>query len=216
MRWVFMTLVLVNVAFYLWVTGHSAQNSFAYDPPAPSVNEGSMELLHESEARRSSRVSTDCLRIGPFATEETYTQGSRLLVNKGYGFTRNVVSARELRTFRVFAGPFKSTVEMDATDKKLEKLGLEHYTQQDKGGKILSIRTFPQGELQGGEAERFVAELIAQGLDVNVRPEVRILGPLRWLEVSDVVTEERRQALAALDWADALVRLAAVPCGVRL
>jgi len=212
MRWVFMTLVLVNVAFYLWVTGHSAQNSFAYDPPAPSVNEGSMELLHESEARRSSRVSTDCLRIGPFATEETYTQGSRLLVNKGYGFTRNVVCARELRTFRVFAGPFKSTVEMDATDKKLQKLGLEHYTQQDKGGKILSIRIFSQGE----EAGRFVTELIAQGLEADVRPEARTLGPLRWLEVSDVVTEERRQALAALDWADALVRLAAVPCGVRL
>ena len=212
MRWVCVALLLLNAALYLWVTDHSTQSSVAYAPPAPSVNEDSMALLHESEARRSSQVSADCMRIGPFATEETYAQGSQLLVNRGFGFTRNVVSAREHRSFRVYTGPFKSTVEMDATDRKLQNLGLERRAQPDKGGKILSIRSFAHEE----EAGRFAAELIAQGLDAKARPESRVLGPLRWLEVSDVVTEERRQALTALDWADALVRLAAVPCGVRL
>ncbi len=212
MRWVCVALLLLNAALYLWVTDHSTQSSVAYAPPAPSVNEDSMALLHESEARRSSQVSADCMRIGPFATEETYAQGSQLLVNRGFGFTRNVVSAREHRSFRVFIGPFKTPVEMDTADRKLQKLGWEYHAQPDKDGKILSIRSFAHAE----KAERFAAELMAQGLDAKARPESRVLGPLRWLEVSDVVTEERRQALTALDWADALVRLAAVPCGVRL
>ena len=71
---------------------------------------------------------------------------------------------------------------------------------------------FAQGEVAG----RYVAELTALGLAVNAKAEVRTLGPLRWLEVSDVVNEERRQNLAALDWADRAVRLAAVPCGTNL
>ena len=68
---------------------------------------------------------------------------------------------------------------------------------------------------QGEEAGRYVAELTALGLAAKAKPEVRTLGPLRWLEVSDVVNEERRQNLAALDWADRTVRLAAVPCGTN-
>ena len=209
MKWVFMSLALVNVILYLWVTGHPVQSSVALPDAMPNVNERAMELLHERNARRGNQVVVDCLRVGPFATEEAYSRASRLLVNKGYGFTRNVISARELRTFRVYLGPFSGPIEQSA--RKLDQMGLNHYAHQDEAGTLLSIQMFSQGE----EAGRYVAELTALGLAANAKAEVRTLGPLRWLEVSDVVNEKRRQSLAALDWADSTVRLAAVPCGTN-
>ena len=211
MKWVFMSLALVNVILYLWVTGHPVQSSVALPDAMSNVNERAMELLHERNARRGNQVMVDCLRVGPFATEEAYSRASRLLVNKGYGFTRNVISARELRTFRVYLGPFNSTIEQDQSARKLDQMGLNHYAHQDETGTLLSIQMFSQGE----EAGRYVAELAALGLAANAKAEVRTLGPLRWLEVSDVVNEKRRQSLAALDWADSTVRLAAVPCGTN-
>ena len=212
MKWVFMSLVIVNAIFYLWVTVHSVQSSVALPKAMPNLNERAMELLHERNARRGRPVLTNCLRVGPFATEESYSRASRLLVNRGYGFTRNVISVRELRTFRVYLGPFNSSIEQDQSARKLDRMGFNHYVYQDEAGTLLSIQMFSQGE----EAGRYVAELTAYGLAVKAKAEVRTLGPLRWLEVSDVVNEERRQSLAALDWADTMVRLAAVPCGTNL
>ena len=211
MKWVFMALVLVNVILYLWVTGHPAQSGVTLPDAMPNLNERAMELLHERNARRGRPVLANCLRVGPFATEETYSRASRLLVNRGYGFTRNVISARELRTFRVYLGPFNSSIEQDQSARKLDQMGLNHYVHQDEAGTTLSIQLFSQGE----EAGRYVAELTVLGLAAKAKAEVRTLGPLRWLEVSDVVNEERRQNLAALDWADRTVRLAAVPCGTN-
>ena len=204
-----MSLVLVNVIFYLWVTGHPVQSKVTLPDAMPNLNERARELLHERNASRVAPVLVNCLRVGPFATEETYSRASRLLVNRGYGFTRNVISARELRTFRVYLGPFDSSIEQDQLATKLNQMGLSHYVYQDEAGTLLSIQMFSQGE----EAGRYVAELTALGLAVKAKAEVRTLGPLRWLEVSDIVNEERRQNLAALDWADRAVRLAAVPCG---
>ena len=211
MKWVFMSLVIVNAILYLWVTGHPVQSNVALPDAMPNLNERVMELLHERNARRGRPALVDCLRVGPFATEETYSRASRLLVNRGYGFTRNVISARELRTFRVYLGPFNSTIEQDQSARELDQMGLNHYVHQDETGTLLSIQMFSQGE----EAGRYVAGLTALGLAAKAKAEVRTLGPLRWLEVSDVVNEERRQSLAALDWADTTVRLAAVPCGTN-
>tara|TARA_B100001123_G_C14906561_1_gene866000 strand:+ start:44 stop:682 length:639 start_codon:yes stop_codon:yes gene_type:complete len=211
MKWLFTSLVLMNVILYVWVTDHPVQSNVTFPDAMPNVNERAMELLHERNARRGRPVLTNCLRVGPFATDETYSRASRLLVNRGYGFTRNVISARELRTFRVYLGPFDSPIEQDQFARKLDQIGLNFYVHQDEAGTLLSIQMFSQG----GEAGRYVAELTALGLAPKAKAEVRTLGPLRWLEISDVVNEERRQNLAALDWADRAVRLAAVPCGTN-
>ena len=145
MKWVFISLVLVNVILYLWVTGHPIQSNVTLPDAMPNLNERAMELLHERNARRGRPVLTNCLRVGPFATEETYSRASRLLVNRGYGFTRNVISARELRTFRVYLGPFSSSFEQDQSARKLDQMGLKHYVLQDETGTLLSIQMFSKG-----------------------------------------------------------------------
>jgi len=50
MKWVFMSLALVNVILYLWVTGHPVQSSVILPNAMPNLNERVMELLHLAEA----------------------------------------------------------------------------------------------------------------------------------------------------------------------
>jgi len=70
MKWVFMSLALVNVILYLWVTGHPVQSSVILPNAMPNLNERAMELLHERNARRGLPALVNCLRVGPFATED--------------------------------------------------------------------------------------------------------------------------------------------------
>ena len=67
---------------------------------------------------------------------------------------------------------------------------------------------FSEGEAAGA----YVAELKGVGLDAKARSEVRTLGPWRWLEVADTVTEERRDTLRGFEWGDAKAQVAGVPC----
>jgi len=61
-------------------------------------------------------------------------------------------------------------------------------------------------------AVAYAASLEWLQLPVNVRLEVRTLGPLYWLEVPDVITEQRREELTKLNWADAMAELTPVIC----
>ena len=70
------------------------------------------------------------------------------------------------------------------------------------------VGLFSEGEAAGA----YVAELKRIGLDAKARSEIRILGPWRWLEVADAVTEERRNTLRGIEWGDAKVQVAGVPC----
>ena len=56
--------------------------------------------------------------------------------------------------------------------------------------------------------------LSLRGLDssAKARSEVRTLGPWRWLEVADAVTEERRNTLRGFEWADAKAQVTGIPC----
>ena len=76
-------------------------------------------------------------------------------------------------------------------------------------GELLSVAgLFSKGEAAGA----YVAELKGVGFDAKARSEVRTLGPWRWLEVADAVTEERQNLLRGIEWGDAKAQVAGVPC----
>jgi hypothetical protein len=208
MRWVFLILVVANVGLYLWVTSYQTANTGPVNEREAEINIEGMELVHERQARRNEKMF-ECMRIGPFSTADTYSRASRLLINEGFGFTRNIVSARELRNFRVYLGPFSTQAARETVQRRLEQQGLDYYIYEDKEGELLSVAgLFAEGEAAGA----FVAELKAVGLDAKARSEVRVLGPWRWLEVADAVTEERRHTLRGIAWGDAKAEVARVPC----
>jgi hypothetical protein len=168
-----------------------------------------MELVHERQARRINEEVFECMRIGPFSTADTFSRASRLLINEGFGFTRNVFSARELRNFRVYLGPFTTQAAKETAERRLKQQGLDYHVYEDKEGELLSVAgLFSEGEAAGA----YVAKLKGVGLDAKARSEVRVLGPWRWLEVADAVTEERRNTLRGIELGDAKAQVASVPC----
>ena len=209
MIWVFLILALSNVGFYYWATDHPAHKDTPVARGEIDVNVEDMALVHEQKELLNNREIFECMRIGPFSTADTFSRASRSLINEGFGFTRNVISARELRNFRVYLGPFTTLAAKETAERRLEQQGLDYYEHEDKEGLLLSIGgLFSEGEAAGAN----VAKLKDGGLDAKARSEVRTLGPWRWLEVSDVVTDDRRQTLRALKWGDARAEVTGVPC----
>ena len=209
MKWVFLVLVVANVGLYLWVNSHQTYNAVSVVGGETDINVEVMELVHERQARRINEEVFECMRIGPFSTADTFSRASRLLINEGFGFTRNVFSARELRNFRVYLGPFTTQAAKETAERRLKQQGLDYHVYEDKEGELLSVAgLFSEGEAAGA----YVAKLKGVGLDAKARSEVRVLGPWRWLEVADAVTEERRNTLRGIEWGDAKAQVAGVPC----
>ena len=209
MKWVFLVLVVANVGLYLWVNSHQTYNAVSVVGGETDINVEVMELVHERQARRINEEVFECMRIGPFSTADTFSRASRLLINEGFGFTRNVVSARELRNFRVYLGPFTTQAAKETAERRLKQQGLDYHVYEDKEGELLSVAgLFSEGEAAGA----YVAKLKGVGLDAKARSEVRVLGPWRWLEVADAVTEERRNTLRGIELGDAKAQVASVPC----
>ena len=209
MKWVFLVLVVANVGLYLWVNSHQTYNAVSVVGGETDINVEVMELVHERQARRINEEVFECMRIGPFSTADTFSRASRLLINEGFGFTRDVVSARELRNFRVYLGPFTTQAAKETAERRLKQQGLDYHVYEDKEGELLSVAgLFSEGEAAGA----YVAKLKGVGLDAKARSEVRVLGPWRWLEVADAVTEERRNTLRGIELGDAKAQVASVPC----
>ena len=209
MKWVFLVLVVANVGLYLWVNSHQTYNAVSVVGGETDINVEVMELVHERQARRINEEVFECMRIGPFSTADTFSRASRLLINEGFGFTRSVFSARELRNFRVYLGPFTTQAAKETAERRLKQQGLDYHVYEDKEGELLSVAgLFSEGEAAGA----YVAELKEAGLDAKARSEVRMLGPWRWLEVADAVTEERRNTLRGIELGDAKAQVASIPC----
>ena len=209
MKWVFLVLVVANVGLYLWVNSHQTYNAVYVVGGETDINVEVMELVHERQARRINEEVFECMRIGPFSTADTFSRASRLLINEGFGFTRSVFSARELRNFRVYLGPFTTQAAKETAERRLKQQGLDYHVYEDKEGELLSVAgLFSEGEAAGA----YVAKLKGVGLDAKARSEVRVLGPWRWLEVADAVTEERRNTLRGIELGDAKAQVASVPC----
>lgn len=209
MKWLCGLLIVANVALYLWVTQHPHQVDSGMVSAEEPVNTQSMELLEEFNAGRSSTEPLHCARLGPFATEDTFLNGQQLLINAGFAsFTRKVINARELRVSRVFAGPFSSELELQSALEDLHRLGFDPHLYEDAAGKVLTVKMFSQEEAAG----RFKVQLENQGIEVQARPERRTLGPLRWLELPSVITDEQRRTLRQIDWRDAMTKVSIVPC----
>ena len=209
MKWVFFFLLFLNIGLYFWVNGHQTDASMPRQEFDRNVSSKSMDLVHERDTKLVVESAYQCMRIGPFSTADTFSRASRALINEGFGFSRNVVSARQLRNFRVFLGPFTTEAAKETAKLRLDQQQFDYYEHESKEGILLSVGgLFSDGETAGA----YVVDLKQRGFDAKAQSEVRTLGPWRWLEVSDVVTEERRTVLRQINWRDAKVQVTPVSC----
>ncbi|KAA3631421.1 MAG: hypothetical protein DWQ08_04875 [Proteobacteria bacterium] len=207
MKWLFFALVLVNVSFYLWATGHPQNSPDVARAAQSPVNARGMLLLGEREAAgvAGGRV---CMRIGPFLTQATFADASRVLGDMGLRYAKTAVSARKLKTWRVYTDVPADKESVDALRDKLDEMGVDHYQFDDNGASFMSVGLFSQS----GDARRYVTRLKESGVEAIYRPELRTLGPLRWIEVEKVPDRYAREQLEAVQWGDAMASVTSFPC----
>lgn len=207
MKWLFFALVLVNVSFYLWATGHPQTGPDAAQAAQGQVNARSMLLLSERDGAGpgGGRV---CMRIGPFLTQATFADASRVLGEMGLTYGKTAVSARKLKTWRVYTEVPGDEAALKSLREKLDAEGMDHYQFEDNGAEYLSVGLFSQA----GDARNFVAKLRESGIEASYRPELRTLGPLRWIEVEKVPDRYAREQLQATQWGDAMASVTSFPC----
>lgn len=206
MKWLFFALVLVNVALYLWATGHPQSGGDLAQAAQSQVNARSMLLLGERDAAAAG--GGECLRIGPFLTQSTFADASRVLADMGLNHTRTAVSARKLKTWRVYLDVPADASALETLRSGLEEKGIEFYQFEDSGTSYLSVGLFSQPS----DARDFVARLSEQGVEATYRPELRTLGPLRWVELVSEPDRYAREQLEAAQWGDAMARVTPFPC----
>ncbi len=206
MKVLFFLFVAANVALYVWATQATPKAESGL--PQPRVGHNLSRMTLDSEQFGEASKPTNCLRIGPFSTQQTLVDGRRMLVNRGYGLAQQRTTAREVHSHQVLAGPFLSDIARDNARIKLQdsEIRSENIARGDQ--KFLFLREFAAEE----QASNYQTEVNALGLETMIEKHIRSLGPLHWLDVPDVVTEERRQQLKALQWGDAMTRLTPIPC----
>jgi len=206
MKVLFFLFVAANVALYVWATQATPKAESGL--PQPRVGHNLSRMTLDSEQFGEASKPTNCLRIGPFSTQQTLVDGRRMLVNRGYGLAQQRTTAREVHSHQILAGPFLSDIARDNARIKLEDSDIpsENIARGDQ--KFLFLREFAAEE----QASNYQTEINALGLETMIEKHIRSLGPLHWLDVPDVVTEERRQQLKALQWGDAMTRLTPIPC----
>ena len=206
MKVLFFLFVAANVALYVWATQATPKAESGL--PQPRVGHNLSRMTLDSEQFGEASKPTNCLRIGPFSTQQTLVDGRRMLVNRGYGLAQQRTTAREVHSHQVLAGPFLSDIARDNARIKLEDSDIPSGNIARGDQKFLFLREFAAEE----QASNYQIQINALGLETMIEKHIRNLGPFHWLDVPDVVTEERRQQLKALQWGDAMTRLTPIPC----
>jgi len=123
-----------------------------------------------------------CVRIGPFSKDEAIAEAGEVVAALGARYTERTVPSRDVRTWRVFAGPFATQQETVDMDTVLNLAGFsDRYVMNDVNGqKFISLGVFSAEKT----AEALRERLVDQPMVINVRPEIRQLNPTKWLEVA--------------------------------
>jgi len=107
MKVLFFLFVAANVALYVWATQATPKAESGL--PQPRVGHNLSRMTLDSEQFGEASKPTNCLRIGPFSTQQTLVDGRRMLVNRGYGLAQQRTTAREVHSHRFWRAPFCPT-----------------------------------------------------------------------------------------------------------
>ncbi len=206
MKGLFALLVLLNCGLYLWATQLSPKAELGLPEALAGHNLEAMELMSEESIVVG--VQADCLRIGPFSTQQTLSEGRRILVNKGYGLAQQRTAVREVHAYQVLAGPFRSDIARDNARMSLQDAGINTDDLEFGDDRMLLLGDYARRS----QAEELTSGLASLNLPLKVKLRARTLGPLYWLDVPDVVTPERKQKFTEQKWGDAMTKLTSIPC----
>lgn len=221
MKWVAGILMIMNVLLFLRIGDH--QVSAEQSQLKPDVNRESMLLLKEvspvlesndkvevvakSGGNIKSSADWSCYRVGPFKQQSVWDNAKQWAGVVGLEFDSVRSESRELRAVRVYLGPFDSIAKAQPEVAILKQKQLDYfvYLQADNQARI-SLGYFTQQQL----ANKFVAYLSSQNIDVKSQPEYRTIGPFDWMNVK--INSAISNRLLVHDWGSAEVAVATTSC----
>ena len=210
-KWVVGVLALVNVALFLWATGHRSVSSASPEDFRQQVNAASMRLLRENALSAAESGKTPCFRVGPFYELNAVALASQKLDILKVPYGQRTIKERQLRAYRVFLGPYSTESAIEAQRGLLRENGItDLYLKREPGGtSLISLGLFSQR--QG--AEDFVRDLTRKRLPAQARAEERVLGPTFWLELEQSSANRAAEnELRATRWGDPRAKLRPFPC----
>ena len=98
--------------------------------------------------------------------------------------------------------------ELAKLRERLKALEIEHYKYSENDTAYLSLGLFSQST----DARAFVSRLNEDEIESSYRPELRTLGPLRWIELSKEPDRFAVEKLKESSWGDAMAKVTQVPC----
>ena len=213
MKWLVGVLLLLNVALFLWATGHQADSVDGGPEFRQSVNPSGMRLISEIEppAAPDAGSQAGCYRVGPFYNQNAVALATQKLDILKLTFRQRTVKERELRAYRVYLGPYSTESAIETQRNLLRAGGIsDHYVKREsEGTSLISLGLFSQ---KSG-ADAFARELEKKRINTRLRTEDRVLGPTFWLELDD--REGNRAARSELEqasWGDPRAKLRPLPC----
>lgn len=153
-----------------------------------------------------------CMRVGPFYEDANFDQARDSIEQLAEDFDQRTVAARDVRTWRVFAGPFKDDQQVADQSAALQIAGfVDRYIMNDAdGSKLISLGLFSN---EGNAAA--LRERISQSkLEAEIRPEIRQLPASRWIQIAPPgLSPDDAARLESRQWPSKRVRARPIPCG---
>lgn len=230
MKWIFASLLLANVALFLWGTWYRAPLVGEVIPaPRPPVAQEKLKLLTEPGARltlRSQAASaprtsdggpavSGCYQLGPFATLERVRAAGAKLDGWGVSYTRVAEFETRDPAYRVYLPPFPSREAAERRLRELSRLGISDYAviEQEEGMEnAISLGLFNVEQ----NARARIEQLARRGVRASMQPVPNVL-TVYWLALPSGSVDGRiggieLERFGQEEWGAANITLRAVPC----
>jgi len=206
LRWVFWCLALANLGVFLWATGHRPEAPRAR--PRPPIQADKMALRPSAVPSRP--ASSNCYAVGPFPTRRQAEFAADYLGQLGLPYRLERRREEVVEGYRVLAGPYPTAAAAEAAYRRLSAQGLRgHYVVRAGARHAVALGYFTEES----KAERYLAQLRAQGVAAHIRVRTAPGGERFWLQAGPVAGGELLPRLQALDWGVPQARVLSRPCG---
>jgi len=183
MKWVFGTLLVINVTLLMWGAYHQRTES-PLPPPRGSVNADAIRLLSAygglaGEPEAEQPPPRHCYVMGPYPDQKQAAAAGRGLERFDLTYEVKGQEARTADGFRVLIGPLASAQATAAMSKRLRELGeSDHYVARSEGEFVLAAGFFSRRDA----AEQRVRDLAANKIEARAVPRSANLPPAHWVE----------------------------------
>jgi len=183
MKWLFGTLLVVNVTLLMW-GGYHQRSESPLPRPRGDVNAAALRLLDayggpEGSARADQPPARHCFVMGPYPDQKQAVAAGSGLQRFDLQYNVRGLEARTADGFRVLIGPLAGQQALVAMTRRLRELGeSDYYVARSEGEFVIAAGFFSRRDA----AEQRLRDLKALGIEARTAPRTANLPPTFWVD----------------------------------